>query len=85
MILSKKTTVIQAISHNLEKLRADLSQDYLNVMHLSMLRPSSFMSSVLLFPFAVFLLCCSTVLSGYCNVSFSFLGILRIMELYHFA
>ena len=30
---------------------------------------------MLLFPFAVFLLCCSTVLSGSCNVSSYFLGI----------
>ena len=34
--------------------------------------------SMLLFPFAVFRLCCSTVLSGYCNVSFYFLGILGV-------
>ena len=32
--------------------------------------------SMLLFPFAVFVLCCSTVISGYCNVSFYVLGIL---------
>ena len=44
MILRKKTTFIQAaISHKLEKRRADLSQDYPDVMHLSMLRPSPFM------------------------------------------
>ena len=43
MILRKKTTFIQAISHKLKKRRADLSQDYPNVMHLSMLRPSPFM------------------------------------------
>ena len=30
-----------------------------------------------LFPFAVLLLCCSTVLSSYCNVSFYVLGILN--------
>ena len=40
---------------------------------------------MLLFPFAVFLFCCSTVLSGHCNVSFSFLGILGVMKLHHFA
>ena len=39
--------------------------------------------SMLLFPFAVFLLCSSTVLSGYCNVSFYFLGILGVMKLHH--
>ena len=42
MILRKKTTFIQAISHELEKRCANLSQDYPNVMHLSMLRPSPF-------------------------------------------
>ena len=57
----KKTTFIQAICHKLEKHRADLFQDYPNAIHLS--------PSMLLFPFAVLLLCCSTVLGGYCNVS----------------
>ena len=38
MILRKKTTFIQAISHKLEKRRVDLSQDYLSI-----LRPSPFM------------------------------------------
>ena len=33
---------------------------------------------MLLFPLAVFLLCCSKVLSGYCNVSFYFLGSFRL-------
>ena len=43
-------------------------------MHLSMLRPIGvhLRSSMLLFPFAVFLLSCSTVLSGYCNVHSTF-------------
>ena len=41
--------------------------------------------SILLFPFAVFRLCCSTVLSGYCNVSFYFLGISGLMKLHYFA
>ena len=41
-------------------------------------------TQMLLFPFAVFLICWSTVLSAYCNVSFYFLGILRVMK-YHFA
>ena len=36
MILRKKTTFIQTISHKLEKRRADLFQVYPNVMHLSM-------------------------------------------------
>ena len=39
--------------------------------------------SMLLFPFAVFLLCCSTVLRGYCNVSLYFLGILGVKKLHH--
>ena len=39
--------------------------------------------SMLLFPFAAFLLCFPTVLRGYCNVSFYFLGILGVMKLHH--
>ena len=39
--------------------------------------------SMLLFPFVIFLLCFPTVLSGYCNVSFYFLGILGVMKLHH--
>ena len=35
------------------------------------------------FPFAVFLLSCSTVLSGYCNVSIYVLVILGVMKLIH--
>ena len=38
---------------------------------------------MLLFPFAAFLLCFSTVLSGYCIFSFYFLGILGVMKLHH--
>ena len=40
---------------------------------------------VSVFPFGIFLSCCSTVLhvSGYCNVSFYFLGILGVMKLHH--
>ena len=41
-----------------------------------------FESTLLFVPFAVFLLCCSTVSSGYCNVSFYFLGILGVMWKY---
>ena len=40
---------------------------------------------MLLFPFCVFVLCCSTVLSGYCNVSLHSFGILGVMKLHHFA
>ena len=40
---------------------------------------------MLLFPIAVFLLCYSTDLSGYCNVSFYFLGILGVLKLHNFA
>ena len=39
--------------------------------------------SMLLLPVAAFLLCFSTVLSGYCNVSFYFLGILGVLKLHH--
>ena len=44
-------------------------------------------TQMLPFPLAafLFLLCCSAVLSGYCNVSFYFLGILGVMKLHHFA
>ena len=45
----------------------------------------SILSICVLLPFAVFLLCCSTVLSGQCNVSFYFFGILGVMKLHHFA
>ena len=40
---------------------------------------------MLFFPIAVFLLCCSTILSGYCNSSFYFLNLLGVMELHNFA
>ena len=39
--------------------------------------------SMLLFPFAAFLLCFPAVLSGYCIVLFYFLGILGVMKLHH--
>ena len=52
---------------------ADLFQDYPNVIRFNLV---NLCPSMLLFPFAVFLLCCLTVLSDYCNVSFYFLGIL---------
>ena len=57
-----------------EKRRADFFQDYRNVIRFNL---AHLCPSMLLFPFAVFLLCFSTVLSGYCNVSFYFLGILE--------
>ena len=75
-------TCIQAIFHKLEKCWADNFQDYPNAIHFSVVHFFSFM---LLLPFAVFLLCCSTVLNGYCNVSFYFLGNLGVMKLHHFA
>ena len=64
-------------SHKLEKRWAAFFQDYQNqsvsiCVHLC--------ASMLLF-----VLCCSTVLSGYCNVSLYFLGILGVMKLHHFA
>ena len=78
-----KTTFIQAICHNLEKRRADsFLQDYPNAIRFSFVHLSP---SMLLFPFVVFLLCCSTALSGYCNVSFYFLGILVVTKLHRFA
>ena len=65
-------------------IRTTFFQDHANVIpvcfNLVQLCPS-----MLLFPFAVFLLCCSTVLSGYCNVSFYFLGIFGLVKLHHFA
>ena len=62
-------TFTQAICHKLEKRRADCFQHYpvAICLHLVHLCPP-----MLLFPFAAFLLCCSTVSSGYCNVSFYF-------------
>ena len=75
MILSNKT-FIQAICHKLEKRRADFFQDYPNGIRFDLVHLCPYM---LLFPFAVFLLCCSSVLSGYCNVSFYFVGILDVI------
>ena len=72
MIVRKKTTFIQVICHDFEKRRAEFFQDYPNVIRFNLVH---LCPSILLFPFAVFLLCSSTVLSGYCNVSFYFLGI----------
>ena len=77
-----KTTFIQAICHKLEKCWADSYQDYPNAIHFNLVHLCPFM---LLFCFAVLLLCCSTVLNGYCNVSFYFLGIFGVMKLHHFA
>ena len=37
------------------------------------------------FPFSVLLLCCSTVLRGYCSVSFYFLCSLGVTKLHHIA
>ena len=69
----KKTTFNLVICHNFERRRAYFSQDYPNVIRVNLVHLCPF---ILLFPFAVFLLRCSTVLSGYCNVSFYVLGIL---------
>ena len=41
------------------------------------------MLSIRVHPCFSFLLCCSTVLSGYCNVSFYLLDILNVMKLHH--
>ena len=54
----KKTTFIEAICHNFEKRRVDFFQDYPNVICFNIVR---LLPSMLLFPFAVFLLCCSAV------------------------
>ena len=76
MILRKKTTFIVAIYHNFEKRRVDFFQDYPNVIN--PFQSYTFIS--IHASRAVFLLCCSTVLSGYCNVSFYLLGILGIKK-----
>ena len=74
MILRKKTTFIEAICHKFEKHGVDFFQDYPNVIRFNLVHLCP--STLLFFFFAVFHLCCSTVLSGYCNVSFHILGIL---------
>ena len=66
----------------LEKRWGDFFQDYRNAIRFNLVH---LCPSMLLFYFAVIFLCCSTVLSGYCNVQFYFLGILAVMTLHHFA
>ena len=63
-----------------------------NDLHLKLSLPkwnrfqsSPFVSIHASLSFAVFLLCCSVVLSGYYNVSFYFLSILGVTKLHHFA
>ena len=76
MVLRKKSGLyIEEICHKLEKRRADFSQDYLSAIFciLFHLCPSMLLSFCGI--------SCSTVLSGYCNVSFYFLGILRDIAL----
>ena len=52
-------------------LEIEKCRSFRNVMRFNLVHLCPFM---LLLPSAVFMLCCSTVLSGYCNVSFYFLG-----------
>ena len=79
----QKRPLSRLFAINLKNVRPTFSrQDYPHVIRFNLLH---LFPSMLLLPFAVFLLCCSTVLSGYCNVSFYFLGILGIMILHHFA
>ena len=63
-----------------KKSHANFFQGYPHAIHFNFVH---LWPSMLFFPFAVFLLCSSTVLSGYCNVSFYFLGILGVMKLHH--
>ena len=53
-----KTTIIKVICHKLRKRRVDLFQDYPNAILFNLVH---LCPSMLLFSFAVFLLCCSTV------------------------
>ena len=69
---TRTRTTRSGVEHsNHEATAPPLFQDYpivirFNLVHLC--------PSMLLFPFSVFLFCCSTVLSGYCNVSFYIFG-----------
>ena len=63
---------MQAICYNFEKRRADLFQDYANVMRFNLVPLCP--SMLLFFSFAVFPLCCSTVLSCYCILRFGHSG-----------
>ena len=73
-----KATFVQAICHKLEKRRADFSHW---LRKCNPFQSCPFVSIHAFLPFALFLLCCSTVLSGYCNVSFCFLGILDVTDI----
>ena len=73
MILRKKNDLYPGDFSNFEKRWANFFQDEPNVIRFN---PVHLCPPMLLFHFAVFLLCCSTVLSGSCNVSSYFLGIL---------
>ena len=68
----KRKQHVQSFLSMWHKRRADFFQDYPNVIRFSVVH---ICPAMLLFPFAVFLLRCSIVLSGYCNVSFYVLGI----------
>ena len=82
MIVSRNNRYPDDLPYNLEKVRPTFFQDFQNAIRFSLVH---FCPSILLFPFAVFLLFCSTVLRGYRNVSFYLLGILGVMKLHHFA
>ena len=65
---------------NLKNVGPNFFQDYQNEISFNLVH---LCPSMLLFPFAVFLLSSSTVLSSYCNVSFYFLDILGVMNVHH--
>ena len=72
----------QAICNKLERRLTDFFQDYPNSIRFNLVH---LCPAMLLFPFAVFLSRCSTVLSGFCNVSFHVLVILGFVKLHYFA
>ena len=70
MILSRNNRYPDDLPYNLENVRPTFVQDSPNAIRFNLVH---FCPSILLFPFAVFLSFCSTVLGGNCNVSFYFL------------
>ena len=70
-----KKTFIQAICHKVENVGLSFFKDHPNAIRFNLVQ---LCPSMLLFPFAVFLLRCSTVLNGYCNASFHFMSILGV-------
>ena len=74
-----KVTFIQAMCHKLEKHRL-----FSRLPKCNQFQSCPFVSIRASFSSRLFVLHCSTVLSGYCNVPFYFLSILGVMELHHF-